>query len=261
MNPRSFRTLKPSSRLIIGALCCLPLGNACSSDDAAPEAPTTFAVEVLALDGQSPDEDVTLRCDRGGPVDAAGSAETAGASDAVAGSGVFSTLAIQVRLTPEEPATRFVLRPANACGGSTRCGFVRIEGLDDAGGVLTSVDTATSEGLLTLDLEHLPAQIRVSLIRGLDGKPLQNPDHTDVVTVVTPSLVAPSDCSAEVIGTGGAGGAGGAGSTPLGGAGGAGGADSALGGAGGAGGDSSMPLGGAGGAAGADAALGGAGGA
>lgn len=256
MNPRSFRTLKPSSRLIIGALCCLPLSNACSSDDAAPEAPTTFGVEVLTLDGHAPDGDVTLRCDRGGPFDAVGGAGTAGASDAVARPSVFSTLAVGVGLTPDEPATRFVLRPANACGSSTRCGFVRIEGLDDEGGVLTSVDTATSEGLLTLDLEHLPAQIRVSLIRGLDRKPLQNPDQTDVVTVVTPNLVAPSDCSAELIGTGGAGGAGGAGST----LGGAGGADNALGGAAGAGGVDNA-LGGAGGAGGVDNALGGAGGA
>ena len=251
MNPRSFRTLKPSSRFLVAALCCLPLGNACSSDSAVPETPTTYAVEVLKLDGQSPDGDVNLRCDRGGPVDAAGGAATGGAPDAVASPSVFSTLTVSVSLEPTDAATRFVLRPANACGSSTRCGFVRIEGLDDAGAVLTSVDTATSEGVLKLDLEHLPAQIRATLIRGIDGKPLQNPDQTDVVTVVTPNLVAPSVCGAEVIGTGGAGGAGGAGgdsSTPLGGAGGAGGDSSPP--LGGAGGDNSTPLGGAGGAGG-----------
>jgi hypothetical protein len=248
MNPRSFRTLKPSSRLLVAALCCLPFGNACSSDDAVPETPTTFAVEVTSLDGQMPDGTISLRCDRGGPVDAAGDVGTAGAPDAVAGPGVFSTLTVRVALAPDDAATRFVLRPANACGSSKRCGFVRIEGLDDAGRVLTSVDTATSEGVLTLDLQHLPVQIRASLIRGVDRKPLQNPDQTAVMTVVTPNLVAPSDCSAEVIGTGGAGGAGGAGgdgSTPL----------------GGAGGDSSPPLGGAGGAGGTDDALSGANGA
>jgi hypothetical protein len=254
MNPRSFRTLKPSSRLIVAALCCLPLGNACSSDDAAPETPTTFAVNVESLDGQAPDGDVTLRCDRGGPVDAGSGDGAGGAPDADVLPAVFSTLTVRVALEPDDdPATRFVLRPANACGSSTRCGFVRIEGLDDAGLVLTSVDTATREGVLTLDLEHLPVKIRVALIRGTDRTPLQNPDQTDVATVVTPNLVAPSDCSAEVIGSGGAGGAG---STPLGGAGGAGGADSTpLGGGGGA---DSTPLGGAGGA---DAAVSGAGGA
>ena len=257
MNPRSFRTLKPSFRLLVAALCCLPLGNACSSDDAVTETPTTFAVEVLTLDGQAPDGDVSLRCDRGGPVDATGGASADGAPNA--GTGVFSTLTVAVSLAPTDIVTRFVLRPNNACGSSTRCGFIRIEGLDDAGLVLTSVDTATSEGVLTLDLEHVPVKIRVSLIRGTDRKPLLNPDQTEVVTVVTPKLVAPSDCSAEVIGTGGAGGDG---STPLGGAGGAGGDGStSLGGAGGAGGDGSTPLGGAGGAGGADDALSGAGGA
>lgn len=264
MNPRSFRTSKPSSRFLVAAVCCLSLGNACSSDDAAPETPTTFGVEVQKLDGQEPNGDVSLRCDRGGPVDAASGADAGGAPTAASPS-VFSTLTVSVSLTPTEAATRFVLRPNNACGSSPRCGFVRIEGLDEAGVVLTSVDTATSEGVLTLDLEHLPAQIRASLIRGIDRKPLQNPDKTDVVAVVTPHLIAPSDCGSEMIGTGGAGGAGGDGSTPLGGAGGVGGDSSTpLGGAGGAGGDggdTSLPeLGGAG-AGGANGVLSGAGGA
>lgn len=258
MNPRSLRTLNPSSRLLVAALCCLPLGNACSSDDAAPETPTTFAVEIKYLDGQVPDETINLRCDRGGP-DTASDASTGGVADADAQPGVFSTLTVSVALQPEDAATRFVLRPANACGSSTRCGFVRIEGLDDAGRVVTSVDTATREGVLTLDLAHLPVELRVSLIRGTDRKPLQNPDQTDVVTVITPNLVAPSDCGPEVIGTGGAGGAGGDSSMPLGGAGGAGGDGSPP--LGGAGGDSSTPLGGAGGAAGVDTAVSGAGGA
>jgi hypothetical protein len=247
MNLRSFRTLKPSSRLLLAALCCLPLGNACSSDDAAPETPTTFAVEITHLDGQAPDETINLRCDRGGPVDAASG--TGGTPDSDAAPGVFSTLTVSVALEPaDDAATRFVLRPANACGSSTRCGFIRIEGLDDAGSVLSRVDTVTREGVLTLDLEHLPVKIRVSLIRGTDRTPLQNPDLTNVATLITPNLVAPTDCSAEVIAGGGAGGAGGDGSTPLGGA-------------GGAGGDDSTPLGGAGGAGGDGDAISGAGGA
>jgi hypothetical protein len=256
MNLRSFRTLKPSSRLLVAALCGLPLGNACGSDDAVPETPTTFSVEVVSLDGQPPEGEINLRCDRGGPANVG----TGGAPDDAAGPAVFSTLTVSVALQPaNDAATRFVLRPANACGSSGRCGFVRIEGLDDAGRVLTSVDTATREGVLTLDLEHLPVEIRVSLIRGTDRRPLQNPDQTDVTTLVTPNLVAPSDCGAEVIGTGGAGGAGGDASTPLGGAGGAGGAGSMP--LGGAGGDGSTPLGGVGGAGAADDAVSGAGGA
>ena len=235
MNPRSFRTVKPTSRLLVAALCCLPLGPACSSEDAVPETPTTFSVEVLLLDGQAPAGEISLRCDRGGPGNAASGAGTGGASDDAARPAVFSTLAVSVALEPaDDPARSFVLRPANACGSSARCGFVRIEGLDDAGRVLTSVDTATREGVLTLDLENLPVEIRVSLIRGTDRRPLQNPDQTDVMTVVTANLVAPSDCSAEVIGTGGAGGAGGDASTPLGGAGGDGGTGVPLSGASGA---------------------------
>ena len=261
MNLRSFRTLKPSSRLLVAAVCGLPLGNACSGDDAVPETPTTFAVEVLSLDGQAPDGDVNLRCDRGGPVNAPSG--SGGTPDTDATPSVFSTLTVSVALQPaDDAATRFVLRPANACGSSTRCGFVRIEGLDDAGLVLTSVDTATREGVLTLDLEHLPVKIRVSLIRGTDRKPLQNPDQTTVATVVTPNFVVPSDCGAEVIGTGGAGGAGGDSSTPLGGAGGAAGdGPTPLGGAGagGAGGASGAGAGGAG--AGGDDAVSGASGA
>jgi hypothetical protein len=263
MNPRSFRTLKPTSRLLVAAVCCLPLGNACSSEDVVPETPTTFSVEVLSLDGQAPDAEINLRCDRGGPGDAASGVGNGGAPDATARPAVFSTLTVGVGLQPAaDAATRFVLRPASACGSSGRCGFVRIEGLDDEGRVLTSVDTATREGVLTLDLENLPVEIRVSLIRGTDRRPLQNPDQTDVMTMVTANLVAPSDCGAEMVGTGGAGGAGGDGgaggngSTPVGGAGGD--ASTPV---GGAGGDASTPVGGAGGAGGADDPLSGAGGA
>jgi hypothetical protein len=265
MNPRSFRFPKSGSRLLAAALSCLPLGSACSSDSAAPEAPITFSVEVTTLDGQAPEAPIDLRCDHGGPVTASETA-AGGAAEAAATSGVFSTLAVAVSMTPVEVASQFVLRPAHACGGSTRCGYVRIEGLNDTGQVLSSVDTSTTEGVLQLDLEHLPTQIRVSLIRGLDQKPLQNPDATDVTSSVTPSFVVPSGCGSTPSGDGGAAGAGGVGAasagessaggvsaTPSGGAGAAG--DGAM---PAAAGDGTMPAAGAGGQNGASSGAGGA---
>jgi hypothetical protein len=265
MNPRSFSFPKSGSRLLFAALSCLPLGSACSSDDAAPEAAITFSVQVTSLDGQAPDESITLRCDHGGPATASGTA-AGGTSDAATGSGFFSTLAVAVALTPVDPASQFVLRPAHACGTATRCGYVRIEGLADTGEVLSSVDTATTEGVLELDLAHLPTQIRVSLIRGLDQKPLQNPDASDVTSSVAPSFVVPSDCGSTPTAEGGAGGAGaggsaeasagesnvgGASTTPTAGAGGDGSVPAA-------GGDGAVPAAGAGGQNGASGGAGGA---
>jgi hypothetical protein len=104
--------------------------------------------------------------------------------------------------------------------------------------------------VLELGLEQLPqvTQVRVSLIRGLDQRQLQNPDKTAVQSVVTPTFVVPTDCAAPPVG-----GAGGDSSTGAGGAGTLGGA-STLGGAGGdlaqpaaggAGGQDSTPLAGA----------------
>ena len=245
MNLRSFRLLKPSPRWLLAAVGCLPLGNACSSDNATPEAATTFGVEVVSLDGQAPNGSVNLRCDRGGPTDATAAAGAGGgggdATDGAASPGVFSTLSVVLALTPTDLTTHFVLRPANACGSSTRCGYIHIEGLDAAGHVLGRVDTATSEGVLQLDLQQLPTQIRVSLIRGVDQKPLQNPDGTPVAVVVTPSFVAPSACGEDVTGSGGAGGEGSLAGGANGGAG-----DSSTSGGGadggaGAGGDGSLP--------------------
>jgi hypothetical protein len=256
MNPRSFRSSQSSFRLLVAALCCVPLGGACSSDDAAPLPPTIFGVEVTTLDGQAPDAAIELRCDRGGPTTSTGDA-AAGAPDEAAGSGFFSTLAVGVATTPTDAATQFVLRPAHACGSSTRCGYVRIEGLDDAGQVLTSVDTSTTEGVLQLDLSHLPSQLRVSLIRGLDQKPLKNPDKTAVTSSITPSFVVPTCVDAPSGGGtgGGGGGAGGAGGASAAGADNAGGAPTPPG-AGGAGGAETVDAGGAdgGGAAGAGGA-------
>jgi hypothetical protein len=257
MNPRSFRFSKSASRLLAVTLCSLPLGSACSSDDASPLPPTTFGVEVTGLDHQAPDAAIQLRCDRGGATTSTDEA-TGGSVDVAASPGFFSTLVVDVATTPTDASTQFVLRPAHACGSSTRCGYVRIEGLDDTGQVLTRVDTATTEGVLQLDLAHLPTQLRVSLIRGLDQEPLKNPDKTAVTTSITPSFVVPT--CVDDPGVGGAGGAGGtegvagAGADSAGGAGGA-----AAGGNGGESGDGSLVS--PGGAAGADSASGGAGGA
>ena len=240
MNPSSLRLSHSSSRLLIAVLTCLPLGSACSDDEAAPVTPTTFGVEISSLDGNKDvSASVDLRCDQGGPSDtsAVGGAAPAGA---------FSTLAVGVTLSPDAAlATHFILRPANACGTSKRCGYVRIEGLDDAGHVVASVDTVTTEGVLQLDFAALPTQLRATLISGVDQKVLQNPDKTDVTTSITPTFVVPAECG-QAPNAGGAGGAGGAGTGGDSGAlGGAGGDAPSLGGAG-AGGDATA-LGGAGG--------------
>jgi hypothetical protein len=253
MNHSSLRFFS-SSRLLLAALTCLPFGSACSDDEAAPVTPTTFGVEISSLDGSTELSDaVNLRCDQGGPSDAAGGA--------TADAGAFSTLAVGVTLSPTEPSTRFILRPANACGSSKRCGYVRIEGLNDAGQIVASVDTVTTEGVLQLTFDSLPTQLRATLISGVTREVLQNPDKTDVTTSITPTFVVPAECG-QTPGSGGAGGDSGA----AGGSGGAGGAATALGGAGaggdatslggvggdvtapgGAGGDVTAPLGGAGG--------------
>ncbi len=200
----------------------MAIGNACSSDSAAPAAPITFGIGVSLLDGHPVDEPVELRCDHGGP----------GAATATE---AFSTLAVTVALTPLEAGRNFVLSPANACGSSKRCGFVRIAALDATGGVLAHADTVTTEGVLKLAVEQLPdlTQVKVSLIRGLDQQPLQNPDKTEVNHIVTPTFVVPSDCALPP--SGGAGGD--SSSSTLGGAGG----DSSSSTLGGAGGDSSSP--------------------
>jgi len=256
MNPRSFRFSKSTARLVTAALCCLPLGSACSSDDDAPVTPTTFGVEVTSLDGRAPDASIELRCDSGGP-GAADIDATGGARDLGASPGFFSTLVVAVATTPTDLSKQFVLRPAHACGSSTRCGYVRIEGLDESGQVLTSVDTATNEGVLELDLAHLPTQVRVSLIRGLDQEILKNPDKTDVSSSVTPTFVVPDCVEASPGGAGGAGGAASGGNAGEAGGDNVGGAPETP--AGGAGGDGNVPS--PGGAAGAESASSGAGGA
>jgi hypothetical protein len=189
----------PYSRLLLAAAVCLPLGSACSDDEAPPPTPTTFGVEISSLDGKAPGDTIGLRCDQGGPSNAAGGA--------AATPGVFSTLVVGVTLSPDALSTRFILRPANACGTSKRCGYVRIEGLDDAGQVVARVDTVTTEGVLQLNFGALPTQLRATLINGVTQEVLQNPDKTDVTTSITPSFVVPAECG-QAPSAGGAGGVG-----------------------------------------------------
>jgi len=199
---------KLSQSLFLAALGCVSFGGACSNDDVAPPDDVTYGLTITALDHDGFDDPVPLRCD--------------------------GTLAVTVSLRPAE---QFALRPANACGESLRCGYFRLEGVDADGASLARVDTATSEGVLRLALEQLPAlaHIRASLIRGFDQEPVLNPDQTPVEASVSPTFVAPADCSVPD-GSGGAGGetssGGGAGGEAS--SGGGAGGQPALGGAGGA---------------------------
>jgi hypothetical protein len=175
----------PRTPLLLAAVCCLSFGGACSSDSTAPTEPIVFSVMVSDLEGNAVDKPVNLRCD--------------------------GTLAVGVVIS-SEPANKFTLRPAYACGTSTRCGYVRVEGLTADGKVLARVDTSTLAGVLVVDPARLAelSQIKLSVFRGLDQQPLQNPDNTDVTAAISPVFVVPSSC---VMGVGGAGGAGGEGLT------------------------------------------------
>ena len=232
---------RPAQRLLFAALLSLSLAGACNGSSDAPSTPITFDVEVATLDGNPPTGSVTLRCDH-------------------PGGNALSTLAVSVTIT-STPADNFVLRPANACGASTRCGYVRIRALGADDQVLGKVDTATTSGVLELDPTRLSevAKIQVSLIRGLDQQPLLNPDGSAVTAVVSPSFVAPGECADEVPGAGGASGAGGEDSQPpLGGAGGMAASQGGVGGEAGTSAGDGTALGGAAGAAVAGAGMGGA---
>jgi hypothetical protein len=241
MNRLSHRLLSPTvQRLLIAASLLLPAAGACnssSSDDTTTV--ITFTLAITQLDGHAPGEAFSLRCDQPG---------TPG-SNGTPASGLHSTLAVTVSIATD-PDNSFALRPANACGESTRCGYVHIEALDESGAVLAGVDTATLEGVLDIPFVSADpakvAQIRATLLRGLDQEPLKNPDNSAVVATASAEIAAPEDCKLIDTGSGGAasGGAGGAGSEPT--AGGAGGEPNQPP-AGGAGGDTNVPAGGAGG--------------
>lgn len=176
-------------RLLFASLVSVPLGSACSSDDAAPEAPITFTVDIVALDGQKPSAaPLELHCD--------------------------GTIAVEVKIQADPEDRPFLLLPSRACGASERCGYVRLEALSGSGELLASGAFATTTGVLVipsgaregLGLADV-AEIRASLIRGVDDKPLLNPDQTEVTTSVKPSFQAPVDCTSADNGAGGAGGA------------------------------------------------------
>jgi hypothetical protein len=202
---------------LLATLLSLPLAGACSSSSSNDAAtPITFSIEVTGLDGNAPTDTIQLRCDH-------------------KNGKALGTLAVAFSIT-SDPENNFVLRPNNACGTSTRCGYVQIQALSASDEVLGSVETASTAGLLELDPTRLAelAKLELNVIRGFDQLPLLNPDGSPVTAEVSPSFIAPSDCADEPVGAGGSG-SGGAGPEASAGA--------------SAGGESSMTLGGASGAA------------
>ena len=202
---------------LLGALVALPLTSACGDEEAAPVVPPTFALQIIDLEGGNDRELARPRCD--------------------------GTLAVTVAISPRGS---FTLRPPRACGASRACGFVRVEALTTEGELLAQADSVTTTAVLQVAPTRLPelAKVRASLVRGLDGSLVTNPDAAEVTSEVTPVVELPADC--EQTGAGGQGGQGAGGQ----GAGGApGGADA--GGAAGLGGEGGAPSeGGAGGDAG-----------
>jgi hypothetical protein len=166
-------------RLLFATLVSLPLAGACGDDEETAAPPVDLALSITALDGSEPDATAPLRCD--------------------------GTLAVQVVI---EPAQSFTLRPRNACGVSSRCGYVHVEALDSDGERLASVDSVTTVGLLELPADALPrlARIDATLLRGVDGEPVLNADKSEVSTSIAVSRAAPEDCE-PMMGSGGAGGA------------------------------------------------------
>ncbi|HYP90567.1 MAG TPA: hypothetical protein VEQ59_20495, partial [Polyangiaceae bacterium] len=112
---------KLSQTLLLAALAGVGLASACSKDDTTLP-PIDYAITIVQLDDTdlSMSDEVPLRCD--------------------------GTLVVQIETDPPAP-NQFLLRPANSCGVSTRCGYVHIEGLDRNGDTLASVDTATNQGV------------------------------------------------------------------------------------------------------------------
>lgn len=216
--------LKLSQRLVLAVVGCAVLGGgACSDDSAVPLVPVTYELSITAYNGE-PGDAVALRCD--------------------------GTLSVTVSVAP---TNTFALRPANACGTSTRCGYVHFEALTENGDVLASTDSATLEGVLRLpDAASVGElhQIQVSLRSGVDNETIVNADGTEAKISAEPRFDPTESC--EDLGAGGAGGGpGGVGGASEAGAGGAGG--QTLGGAGGqapgGAGGQAQPPGGAGGQA------------
>lgn len=172
--------------------------SACSDDEVVPAPQPELGVSVQTLDGYSPEGPVALRCD--------------------------GTLAVSVALSTSIENVGFVLSPANACGKSTRCGYIRVEALSAADDVLTQVDSVTTVGVLELALEQRAelAAVRVRLISGVDQTPILMKDGTEVASMVTPTFTLQEDCpAADGSGGGGQGGEASDGGSSPGGAGGA----------------------------------------
>jgi hypothetical protein len=233
--------------VMVGAL----LGGACDgSDDTPPEQPD-FQVYVTRLD----DVVITQFRDAGGNgcVPQAADDEVCLPHELMDSVPLRcdGTLAVAVQIVPQN---QFILRPAHACGESTRCGYVRLEALDkDLNPLASAVDTVTNEGVLHIPLDKLPEldTIHAVLMRGIDQKPVETKAGKPVEHVRrAPTLVPPANCEPQPAGGAGAGngGAGGenAGPEPLGGAGGAEASPEPLGGAAGA--ENSVGGAGAGGA-------------
>lgn len=173
---RRFASLARAGWLALGI--CSFSGACDSSSDSAPT-PITFSIAIDRVEQNTDLAQVNLRCDH-----------RAGAA--------LSTLSVGVSIS-SDPADNFVLRPANACGESVRCGYVRITALSTTDDVLASVDTATAEGVLELPIARLPelAKLEAQLVRGLDQQPLENPDGEPVVASIEPAFVIPTDCVDE----------------------------------------------------------------
>jgi hypothetical protein len=233
MNPTSIATYftPPLLRRCAALALALTVVGACSEDEEAPAPQPDFGVSVSSLDGLDPDTAVELSCD--------------------------GKLVVTVALSSTIPNVQFLLRPAGACGAtSKRCGYVRIEALSASDELIARADTTTTAAVLPLPLERLAeiAELRATLMSGVDKTPVLNKDGTDVSSAVSPpSFSVRSDCpepggsagEGGAAGQGGAAGAGGAGAgsgpgpeggaagtAGVGGAAGAGGATDAVGGAG-----------------------------
>lgn len=184
-SPRRFASLARAGWLALGI--CSFSGACDSSSDTAPTS-ITFSIAIDHVEQSSNLEQVHLRCDH-----------RAGLA--------LSTLSVGVAIS-SDPPDNFVLRPANACGQSSRCGYVRIIALSATGDVLASVDTATTEGVLELPVARLAelSKIEARLVRGLDQALLENPDGAPVTASIEPTFTIPGDCVDESPqpGTGGA---------------------------------------------------------
>lgn len=187
MSPRLFRiSFHPYLRLLLACACALPLVSAaCSNDDDSGDtAVADYAVTITSIDDDDSDE-VALRCD--------------------------GTLAVEVAISTSDASVPFILKPAYACGTSTRCGYVHLEALGADDAVLATVDSATLAGVLRLPADAEPVTIRATLLSGVDREPLKNRAGDVVTSSERPTFVAASGCEVEGMGGAGGSGAGGAG--------------------------------------------------